>query len=154
MKGFHCQGSIRQEPSASRHRLLLSSQVFVELSLPWRRVELVIVQPLVIVFATSAFRSILQFINPDLICGYTEAYFLHIIVFSRTSQLPSRIEATSNMRIPQTKEQRTKACLHGAQALLIFIAACLTLAVSTTEGSLGSEIGFFFAAVRLSDRHG
>jgi hypothetical protein len=58
------------------------------------------------------------------------------------------------MRIPQTKEQRTKACLHGVQALLIFIAACLTLAVYTTEGSTGSEIGFFFAVVRPSDRHG
>jgi hypothetical protein len=34
VKCFHSQGSIRQELSASRHRLLLSSQVFVELSLP------------------------------------------------------------------------------------------------------------------------
>jgi hypothetical protein len=53
------------------------------------------------------------------------------------------------MRISQTKEQRTKACLHGAQSLLIFIAACLTLAVYTSEGLIGSEIGFFFAVVGL-----
>lgn len=57
------------------------------------------------------------------------------------------------MRIPQTKEQRSKACLHGVQSLLIFIAACLTLAIYTTDGIIGSEIGFFFAVVRLSEWH-
>jgi hypothetical protein len=51
------------------------------------------------------------------------------------------------MRIPLTKEQRTKSCLHGAQVLLIFAAACLTLAIYTTGGAIGSEIGFFFAVV-------
>lgn len=52
------------------------------------------------------------------------------------------------MRIPQTREQKIKAILHGAQAVFIFVAGCLTLAVMTKPGGLSGETGYMFALVR------
>ncbi|CAK4030942.1 hypothetical protein BST61_czeina44g000420 [Lecanosticta acicola] len=54
------------------------------------------------------------------------------------------------MQIPQTKTQRTKAAIHLFQALLIFVAGCLTLAVMTKSGSFGAQTGFYFALCFLT----
>jgi len=54
------------------------------------------------------------------------------------------------MRIEQTREQQIKSGLHFAQALLIFIAACLTLAVMTKAGGTGGATGYYFAMCFLS----
>lgn len=51
------------------------------------------------------------------------------------------------MRIPQTKMQKIKIGIHAVQALLVFVAGCLTLAVMTKSGSFGGETGFYFALV-------
>lgn len=55
--------------------------------------------------------------------------------------------STATMQIPQTKTQRIKASIHCLQALLIFVAGCLTLAVMTKDGGFGGQTGFYFALV-------
>ncbi|KAK5135915.1 hypothetical protein LTR08_004373 [Meristemomyces frigidus] len=57
------------------------------------------------------------------------------------------------MRITQTSSQKTKAYLHFAQALCIFIAACLGLAILITgdgDATVGGQVGFYFAMCFLS----
>lgn len=53
------------------------------------------------------------------------------------------------MRIEQTYFQKAKALSHGVQALFIFVAGCLALAILTKSGNHGGQIGFYFALVRL-----
>ncbi|CZT21416.1 uncharacterized protein RCC_07279 [Ramularia collo-cygni] len=54
------------------------------------------------------------------------------------------------MRLPQNKLQRAKAALHGIQAVLVFVAGCLTLAVMTKSGGYGGQTGFYFALCFLT----
>lgn len=54
------------------------------------------------------------------------------------------------MRLQQNKLQRVKAAIHGVQALLIFVAGCLTLAVMTQNGGHGGETSFYFALCFLT----
>lgn len=54
------------------------------------------------------------------------------------------------MRLPQNKLQRAKAAIHGTQALLVFVAGCLTLSVMTKSGGYGGQTGFYFALVRAA----
>ncbi|KAJ9661714.1 hypothetical protein H2201_006385 [Coniosporium apollinis] len=49
------------------------------------------------------------------------------------------------MRIEQSYIQRCKAVAHGLQALMVFIAGCIMLAVFTKEGSTGSPSKYYFA---------
>ncbi|EME43344.1 hypothetical protein DOTSEDRAFT_174149 [Dothistroma septosporum NZE10] len=49
------------------------------------------------------------------------------------------------MRVPQSKLQRLKAAMHLAQAVLVFVAGCLTLAVMTKAGGYGGQVGYYFA---------
>jgi hypothetical protein len=51
------------------------------------------------------------------------------------------------MRIQQTQLAKTKAALHIAQLLFIFIGGCLTLAVLTEDGETGGSVGFYFGLV-------
>ncbi|KAK5121911.1 hypothetical protein LTR85_004483 [Meristemomyces frigidus] len=54
------------------------------------------------------------------------------------------------MRIPQTNLQKIKAGVHFAQAGLVFITACLALAVLTKSGGVGGEVGYLFGLCFLS----
>lgn len=52
------------------------------------------------------------------------------------------------MRIEQSYVQKSKATLHAAQTLFIFIGGCLALAVLTKDGGTSGATGFFFGLVR------
>ena len=54
----------------------------------------------------------------------------------------------AEMRIEQSYIQRCKAVAHGLQALMVFIAGCIMLAVFTKDGSTGSPSKYYFAMVR------
>ena len=52
------------------------------------------------------------------------------------------------MRIDQSYVQKSKASLHAAQSLFIFVGGCLALAVLTKDGGTSGATGFFFGLVR------
>ncbi|KAF1851153.1 uncharacterized protein K460DRAFT_272682 [Cucurbitaria berberidis CBS 394.84] len=54
------------------------------------------------------------------------------------------------MRIPQSYIQKCKATAHGFQAILVFIAACLTIAVMIKDGSTGGPTKFYLAMCFVS----
>lgn len=54
------------------------------------------------------------------------------------------------MRVPQSYIQRCKAVAHIFQALLVFIAGCLTLAVIAKDGTTGGATKYYIALVCLS----
>jgi hypothetical protein len=54
------------------------------------------------------------------------------------------------MRIPQSYVQKCKVVAHIFQAIFVFVAACLTIAVMTKDGDIGGPTKYFFAMVRLS----
>jgi hypothetical protein len=51
------------------------------------------------------------------------------------------------MRIPQSYIQKCKVVAHVFQAIFVFIAACLTIAVMTKDGDIGGPTRYFFAMV-------
>jgi hypothetical protein len=51
------------------------------------------------------------------------------------------------MRIPQSYIQKCKVVAHVFQAIFVFIAACLTIAVMTKDGDIGGATRYFFAMV-------
>ena len=53
------------------------------------------------------------------------------------------------MRVPQSYIQKCKAVAHIFQALLVFIAGCLTLAVIAKDGPTGSATKYYIALVCL-----
>ena len=54
------------------------------------------------------------------------------------------------MRISQSYIQKSKAGIHVAQALLIFIGGCLALAVLTKDGETGGQVGYYFGLVSIA----
>ncbi|KAI9661568.1 MAG: hypothetical protein M1821_008806 [Bathelium mastoideum] len=54
------------------------------------------------------------------------------------------------MRLQQTKLQQSKAFVHIAQVLLIFIAGCLSVVILTKNGSTDGRIGWFFGLCFLT----
>jgi preprotein translocase subunit SecG len=52
------------------------------------------------------------------------------------------------MRIAQSDIQKFKIAAHIFQAILIFIALCLTISVMVKDGETGGATKFFFAMVR------
>lgn len=54
------------------------------------------------------------------------------------------------MRIPQSYIQKCKVVAHVFQAIFVFIAACLTIAVMTKDGDIGGATRYFFAMCFLS----
>jgi hypothetical protein len=52
------------------------------------------------------------------------------------------------MRIAQSDIQKFKIAAHIFQAVLIFIALCLTISVMVKDGETGGATKFFFAMVR------
>lgn len=51
------------------------------------------------------------------------------------------------MRIPQSYIQKCKVVAHCFQAVFVFVAACLTIAVMTKDGDIGGPTKYFFAMV-------
>lgn len=51
-------------------------------------------------------------------------------------------------RIPQSYIQKVKVGLHFAQAIFIFVAGCLTIAVMT-RGNIGGPTKYYFAMVSV-----
>ena len=51
------------------------------------------------------------------------------------------------MRIPQSYIQKCKVVAHVFQAIFVFIAACLTIAVMTKDGPVEGPTKYFFAMV-------
>jgi hypothetical protein len=51
------------------------------------------------------------------------------------------------MRIPQSYIQKCKVVAHVFQAIFVFIAACLTIAVMTKDGDIAGPTKYFFAMV-------
>jgi hypothetical protein len=56
------------------------------------------------------------------------------------------------MRLETSKLQKIKMALHSVQAILVFIAACLTIAVLSKSKKTDGRIGWFFAMVRTMMR--
>jgi hypothetical protein len=56
------------------------------------------------------------------------------------------------MRIPQTKPQKLKALVHAVQALFIFVAGCLSLAVLTMSGGSSGTMGYMFGLVSTASK--
>ncbi|KAF1832770.1 hypothetical protein BDW02DRAFT_570677 [Decorospora gaudefroyi] len=54
------------------------------------------------------------------------------------------------MRIPQSYIQKCKVVAHTFQAIFVFVAACLTIAVMTKDGEIGGATRYFFAMCFLS----
>ncbi|KAF2404798.1 hypothetical protein EJ06DRAFT_579355 [Trichodelitschia bisporula] len=54
------------------------------------------------------------------------------------------------MRQAISKLQKAKTCLHAFQAIIIFVAACITIALLTKPGSVDSRPGWFFGLCFLS----
>jgi hypothetical protein len=52
------------------------------------------------------------------------------------------------MRVPQSYIQKCKVAMHCFQAVFVFVAACLTIAVMTKEGEIDGATKYFFAMVR------
>lgn len=52
------------------------------------------------------------------------------------------------MRIPQSYVQKCKAVAHAFQALFIFIALCMTIAIFTMNGTTGGATAYYLALVR------
>lgn len=48
--------------------------------------------------------------------------------------------------------QKVKAGVHCAQAVLIFLAGCLSLAVLTKSGGTSGTTGYYFGLVRICNR--
>jgi hypothetical protein len=57
------------------------------------------------------------------------------------------------MRVPQSYIQKCKVVGHVFQALFIFVAGCITLAIMTKDGSTGGATKFFFALASLMKYH-
>jgi hypothetical protein len=53
------------------------------------------------------------------------------------------------MKVPQSYIQKCKTVAHVFQALLIFIAGCITISVLTKSGKNGGATSWYFALVRL-----
>jgi low affinity Fe/Cu permease len=51
------------------------------------------------------------------------------------------------MRIPQSYVQKCKVVAHIFQAIFIFVALCITIAVSTMHGRTGGATKFYLALV-------
>lgn len=59
-----------------------------------------------------------------------------------------------NLRMPATSPARIKNLIHGFQAVLIFFAWVLTIAVFTKSGGIDGRTGWYFGVVsRLPDNH-
>ncbi|EMD92614.1 hypothetical protein COCC4DRAFT_130661 [Bipolaris maydis ATCC 48331] len=54
------------------------------------------------------------------------------------------------MRIPQSYIQKCKVVAHCFQAVFVFVAACLTIAVMTKDGDIGGATRYFFVMCFLS----
>lgn len=52
------------------------------------------------------------------------------------------------MRVPQSYIQKCKVVAHSFQAIVVFIAFVLTIAVMTKDGEVGGPTKYFFALVR------
>jgi hypothetical protein len=52
------------------------------------------------------------------------------------------------MRVPQSYIQKCKVAMHCFQAVFVFVAACLTIAVMTKDGEVDGATKYFFAMVR------
>ena len=53
------------------------------------------------------------------------------------------------MRIPQSYIQKCKVVTHTFQALFVFVALCLTIAVMIKDGETGGPTRFFLAMVSI-----
>ena len=51
------------------------------------------------------------------------------------------------MRIPQSYIQKCKVVAHTFQAIFVFVALCLTIAVLTKDGPVGGPTRYFLAMV-------
>lgn len=54
------------------------------------------------------------------------------------------------MRVQQSKIQKGKTAAHTLQAILIFVAGCITLAIFTKDGTTDGRTKYFFALVSVA----